>query len=61
MQKYMEVKKMAIGSMEGVIIGGVILLGIIFFGRAGIKRLAETIFGAKKDIEDVKNQFEVKV
>ena len=51
---------MAIGTMESILIGIAIFTGVAIFGRAGIKKFAQTIFGAKRDIEEVKKEFETK-
>lgn len=51
---------MAIGTMESILIGAAILLGVVIFGRGFIKKGAEMIFGAKTDIEEVKAKFEKK-
>ena len=49
---------MAIGTMESILIGIALFTGVAIFGRAGIKKFAQTVFGARRDIEEVKKEFE---
>lgn len=51
---------MPIGTIEAVIIGVVAFAFIGIFGRPMLKNFLRTIFGAKKDIEDIKKEMELK-
>lgn len=47
---------MGIGAMEGILIGSAIFVTFGFFGRHIIKNFFKTLFGIKKDFEDVKKE-----
>ena len=50
---------MPIGTIEAIIIG-IIAFGFIgIFGRPMLKNFLRTIFGAKKDIEEIKKEVEL--
>lgn len=49
---------MAIGTMEGILIGSAIFVTFGIFGRGLIKNFFKTLFGIKKDFEEVKKEIE---
>jgi hypothetical protein len=49
---------MGLGIGESIAIGLVLLAGVALFGRATLKKFFEMMFGAKKDFDDVKKQYE---
>ncbi len=49
---------MPVGIIEiGVVLGSFVLVGL--FGRNFFKQMLKTVFGAKKDLEEVKKEFDL--
>lgn len=52
---------MAIGTMEGIIIGIIAFIFVGLFGRGMLKNFLRAIFGAKKDFEEIKKEMETPI